>query len=68
MPVHWERDGKLGYKPAYDTDWNRYQEYKASIDFLLEKHRSKFLPISIVADTVLPCYMSFSIIFFYLLH
>lgn len=29
MPVHWERDGKLGYKPAYDTDWNRYQEYKA---------------------------------------
>ena len=29
MPVHWGRDGKLGYKPAYDTDWNRYQEYKA---------------------------------------
>ena len=27
--VRWERDGKSGYRPAYDVDWNGYQEYKA---------------------------------------
>lgn len=34
-----------------------------SIDFLLEKRRSKFLPISIVADTARPCYIVCSILF-----
>ena len=25
----WEKDGKSGYMPAYDVDWNEYNKHKA---------------------------------------
>jgi len=27
--IRWERDGKSGYMPAYNLDWNKFAEYKA---------------------------------------
>lgn len=28
--IRWERDGKKGYIPAYDMDWNEYKAHKAA--------------------------------------
>ena len=28
--IRWEKDGKSGYMPAYDMDWNKYKEHKAA--------------------------------------
>ena len=27
--IRWERDGKSGYMPAYDLDWNEFARFKA---------------------------------------
>ncbi len=27
--IRWERDGKSGYMPAYNLDWNKFAEHKA---------------------------------------
>lgn len=28
--IRWEKDGKSGYTPAYDLNWDEYARHKAS--------------------------------------
>ncbi|WP_410528411.1 TOTE conflict system archaeo-eukaryotic primase domain-containing protein [Segetibacter sp. 3557_3] len=28
--IRWEKNGKSGYMPAYDMDWNQFATHKAS--------------------------------------
>ncbi|MBN1969183.1 MAG: DEAD/DEAH box helicase [Candidatus Delongbacteria bacterium] len=42
--VHWEKDGKSGYMPAYKVDWSSYNKHKASGGTFKDYSKKEYLP------------------------
>lgn len=44
--IRWERDGKSGYMPAYDFDWNKFTQHKAKGGTLKNFPDKKYAPLT----------------------
>jgi len=42
----WEKNGKSGYMPAYDVDWNKYKKHKAQGGSFKDFEHKKPLPLT----------------------
>src|SRR5262245_18675215 len=44
--VRWEKEGRAGYMPAYDIDWQDYSRYKANGGSFKDYPHKKTLPLT----------------------
>jgi len=44
--IRWEKDGKAGYTPAYDLDWDEYRRYKENGGNLKSFPNKKYAPLT----------------------
>lgn len=44
--IHWEKDGKAGYMPAYDLNWQEYAKHKAMGGSLKDYSDKNYVPLS----------------------
>lgn len=44
--VRWEKDGRSGYMPAYNVDWNDYNQHKAAGGTFANYNKKDLLPLT----------------------
>lgn len=44
--IRWEKEGKSGYMPAYDLNWDEFRKHKANGGTLKDFHDKKYSPLS----------------------